>query len=108
VLIPRWEPERIEDLKSAVPRVKLVVAEDSLQQVRDVVATFGFIDTAHPRARKNLRRVQQGSAGVEGVVTLPELLGRDIILTNMQRAFAPRSPTRRWPTCSRSHAGWPT
>jgi phosphoglycerate dehydrogenase-like enzyme len=89
VLIPRWEPERIEDLKSAVPRVELVVVEDSLQQVRDVVATFGFIDAAHLRAGKNLRWVQQGSAGVEGVVTIPELLGRDIILTNMQRAFAP-------------------
>src|SRR4051812_19892774 len=84
VLIPRWEPERVEDLRSAVPEVELVVAKDSLEQVRDVDASFGFIDAAHIRAGKKLRWVQQGSAGVEGVVTIPELVERDIVLTNMQ------------------------
>src|SRR3954447_15868272 len=89
VLIPRWEPDQIEDLKAAVPGVELVVAEDSLAQVRDADAAFGFIDAAHLRAGKALRWVQQGSAGVEGVVTIPELVERDIVLTNMQRTFAP-------------------
>lgn len=89
VLIPPWEPEMIDDLKTAVPEVELVVAKDSLEQVRDVDATFGFIDRAHLRAGKRLRWVQQGSAGVERIVTIPELLERDIVLTNMQRALAP-------------------
>jgi phosphoglycerate dehydrogenase-like enzyme len=89
VLIPQWEPERIEDLKSAVPEVELVVANDSLEQIRDVDAAFGFIDAPHIRAGKKLRWVQQGSAGVEGVVGIPELVERDIVLTNMQRTFAP-------------------
>ena len=89
VLIPDWEPERIEDLKTAVPGVELIVAKDSLEQIRDVDAAFGFIDVAHIRAGKRLRWVQQGSAGVEGVVTIPELVERDITLTNMQRTFAP-------------------
>jgi len=89
VLIPDWEPERIADLKAAVPEVELVVAKDSLVQIQDVDAAFGFIDAAHIRAGKRLRWVQQGSAGVEGVVTIPELLERDIVLTNMQRTFAP-------------------
>jgi phosphoglycerate dehydrogenase-like enzyme len=89
VLIPEWEPERTEDLKAAVPDVELVVAKDSLEQVRDVDAAFGFIDAPHIRAGKKLRWVQQGSAGVEGVVTIPELVERDIVLTNMQRTFAP-------------------
>src|SRR3954470_4353793 len=89
VLIPRWEPERIEDLRSAVPEIELVVAKDSLEQVRDVDASYGFIDAAHIRAGKKLRWVQQGSAGVEGVVTIPELVERDIVLTNMQRILAP-------------------
>ncbi|MFO0890402.1 MAG: D-2-hydroxyacid dehydrogenase [Isosphaeraceae bacterium] len=89
VLIPAWEPERTEDLRSAVPEVELVVARDSLEQVRDADAAFGFIDREHLRAGKKLRWVQQGSAGVEGVVTIPELLERDIVLTNMQRTFAP-------------------
>src|SRR4051812_19563882 len=47
------------------------------------------IDEAHIRSGKNLRWVQQGSAGVEGVVAIPELVERDIVLTNMQRTFAP-------------------
>ena len=89
ILIPQWEPERTEDLKSAVPEVDLVVARDSLEQVRDVDAAFGFIDAAHIRAGKKLRWVQQGSAGVEGVLTIPELVERDIVLTNMQRILAP-------------------
>ena len=72
-----------------MPEVELVVAKDSLEQVRDVDAAFGFIDAAHIRAGKKLRWVQQGSAGVEGVVTIPELVERDIVLTNMQRIFAP-------------------
>jgi len=89
VLIPAWEPQRIDDLEAAVPEVELVVAKDSLEQVRDVDAAFVFIDAAHIRAGKKLRWVQLGSAGVEGVVTIPELVGRDIVLTNMQRTFAP-------------------
>jgi phosphoglycerate dehydrogenase-like enzyme len=89
VLIPRWEPKRIEDLKAAVPDVELVVAEDSLEQIRDVEAAFGFIDGAHIHAGTKLRWVQQGSAGVEGVLAIPELVERDIVLTNMQRTFAP-------------------
>ena len=89
VLIPQWEPELIADLKAAVPEVELVVAKDSLEQIRDVDAAFGFIDAAHIRAGKKLRWLQQGSAGVEGVVTIPELVERDIVLTNMQRTFAP-------------------
>lgn len=89
VLIPQWEPERTEDLKAAVPEIELVIARDSLEQVRDVDATYGFIDAAHIRAGTKLVWVQQGSAGVEGVVTIPELIERDIVLTNMQRTFAP-------------------
>ena len=89
VLIPEWEPERIDDLKKAVPQVELIVARNSLEQIRDVDAAFGFIDQAHLRAGKKLRWVQQGSAGVEGLVDIPELQERDIILTNMQRAFGP-------------------
>ncbi len=89
VLIPQWESERIEDLKKAVPEVELIVAKNSLEQIRDVDAAFGFIDAAHLRAGKKLRWVQQGSAGVEGLVAIPELAERDIVLTNMQRTFAP-------------------
>src|SRR5262249_29781428 len=87
---------QIEDLKAAVPEVELVVAENSLEQVPDVDAAFGFIDRAHLRAGKKLRWVQQGSAGVEGVVTIPELLERDIVLTNMQRTFAPEIAAQAW------------
>jgi phosphoglycerate dehydrogenase-like enzyme len=89
VLIPAWEPERVEDLKAAAPEIELIVAKDSLEQIREADAAFGFIDAAHIRAGKKLRWVQQGSAGVEGVLKIPALVERDIVLTNMQRAFGP-------------------
>src|SRR5271166_3312048 len=73
VLIPQWEPELIEDLKKAVPEIELIVAKNSLEQIRDGDAAFGFIDADHLRAGKKLRWVQQGSAGVEGVVAIPEV-----------------------------------
>ena len=76
ILVPPWEPERIEDLTSAVPEVELVVAKDSLEQVRDVDATFGFIDQAHLRAGKRLRWVQQGSAVLHGEMDALERAGR--------------------------------
>src|SRR3954452_10647406 len=67
----------------------MVVAKDSLEQVRGADAAFGFIDAAHLRAGREPRWVRQGVAGVEGVVAIPELVERDIVLTNMQRTFAP-------------------
>jgi len=105
VLIPRWEPERLEDLKAGVPEVELVVAKNSLEQIRDVDAAFGFIDQAHIQAGKKLRWVQQGSAGVEGVVTIPELVERDIVLTNMQRTFAPEIADQAMPYLPALHPG---
>jgi phosphoglycerate dehydrogenase-like enzyme len=70
-------------------RIGISRSQSSLEQIRDADAAFGFIDAQHIRAGNKLRWVQQSSAGVEGVVNIPELVERDIILTNMQRTFAP-------------------
>ena len=61
VLIPDWEPERIADLRAAVPEVELVVAKDSLEQIRDADAAYGFIDAAHQLGH------QQDEAADDGV-----------------------------------------
>ncbi|HEV3120486.1 MAG TPA: D-2-hydroxyacid dehydrogenase [Isosphaeraceae bacterium] len=92
VLIPSMPPEQIADLKAAAPSALLVVCQtqaEALAQAADADASFGFITRELIRAGKKLRWVQQQSAGVEHVVNIPELVESEIILTNMQRAYAP-------------------
>ena len=60
-----------------------------MASVGDAVASFGFITPRLIRAGKKLRWVQQPSAGVEHLMEIPELVEGDIVLTNMQRAYAP-------------------
>jgi phosphoglycerate dehydrogenase-like enzyme len=92
VLVPAWEVAVLTDLKAAAPDVDLVVCRneaDAIEQAPGAVACYGWITPAVLRAGKSLRWVQQPSAGVEGLMEIPELVEGDIILTNMQRAYAP-------------------
>ena len=92
VIIPPTKPEELADLKNAVPSVQLVECnseEEALRQVVDAHASYAWLSQSVIRAGKSLRWVQQPSAGVEHLLETPELLERDIILTNMQRAYGP-------------------
>ena len=66
VLIPPWEPERVEDLRSAVPQIELVVANDSLEQIHDADAAFGFIDRAHVQRGRNSAGSSRAARGWKG------------------------------------------
>lgn len=92
VLIPKMTPEGLDALRASAPGVQLVVCGDgreALERAADADASYGFISAELLRAGKKLRWVQQGSAGVEDVVALPEMARGDLVLTNMQRIFAP-------------------
>lgn len=89
VLIPEFPPDQLAELKAAAPDIDLVVPTDPVREVVDADATYGFISPEILRAGKNLKWVQIGSAGVEGVVSLPGLVESPIVLTNMQRAYGP-------------------
>jgi phosphoglycerate dehydrogenase-like enzyme len=92
VLVPELRVEQIAELKAVAPGVELVVCKDAtaaLARAPEAHAVFGFITPEVIRAGVNLRWAQQMSAGVEGVLTIPELVERPITLTNMQRAYGP-------------------
>lgn len=93
VLIPsNMIPDLLEDLNQASPNVDLVPCENqgqALEQIEDADATFGFGNAELIRKGQNLRWIQWNSAGVENLVFLPEMQASDIVLTNMQRVFAP-------------------
>jgi phosphoglycerate dehydrogenase-like enzyme len=92
VLIPILPPSQLAELSAAAPGATLVACrndDEALANVEGAHATFGFITPAILRAGKQLRWVQQASAGVEHLLEIPELVESDIILTNMQRVYGP-------------------
>jgi phosphoglycerate dehydrogenase-like enzyme len=92
VLVPPMSPAELDDLKSVAAELDLVVcrgAAEAIEQAPGAVACYGFITRDVIRAGQSLRWVQQPSAGVEGVMEIPELVDSQIVLTNMQRVYAP-------------------
>jgi phosphoglycerate dehydrogenase-like enzyme len=92
VLIPTTSPENLSDLRAAAPEADLVQCrneDEAVERVADADASYGFIGRRVIRAGKTLKWVQQPSAGVEQLMEIPELVGGEIVLTNMQRAYAP-------------------
>jgi phosphoglycerate dehydrogenase-like enzyme len=92
VLIPNTPADQLAELKAAAPAAELVVChneQEALKNVEGAHASYGFITARLIRAGKDLRWVQQPSAGVEQLMEIPELVESNIILTNMQRVFGP-------------------
>src|SRR5262249_19807357 len=92
VLIPPTKSEELAGLKAAAPGVELVECRDegeAVDRVGDADACYGFITRRLLRAGPSLRWVQQPSAGVEHLMEIPELVEGAVVLTNMQRAYAP-------------------
>jgi phosphoglycerate dehydrogenase-like enzyme len=92
VLVPPLPPEEISELQAAAPGIELVVCrgeDEAVARAADARASYGFISARMLRAGKSIRWVQQPSAGVEGLIEIPELVESDVVLTNMQRAYAP-------------------
>jgi phosphoglycerate dehydrogenase-like enzyme len=92
VILPATDPEPLSEIQAAAPGVELVQCrneDEAVERVIDADASYGFITPRVVRAGKSLKWVQQPSAGVENLMKIPELVRSDIILTNMQRAYAP-------------------
>src|SRR5262249_1752577 len=93
VIVPPTDPAGLADLKAAAPGVDLVECRSQAEAIEQAAggaaASYSFITQELIRAGKSLRWVQEPSAGVEGLMEIPELVDGDIVLTNMQRAYAP-------------------
>ncbi|HLY09784.1 MAG TPA: NAD(P)-dependent oxidoreductase [Planctomycetota bacterium] len=87
-------PEDAAAVAQVAPNVEILVArtkEEALALAPQVHGCAGsFVTPEFLAAAKNLRWVQQFSAGVEQITFLPELQNNDrIVLTNMRTLFAP-------------------
>jgi phosphoglycerate dehydrogenase-like enzyme len=74
------------------PNIDLVLAanrEEAYAQIENADAFFGSVDQRLLRLAKQLKWVQHPAAGVEGIIGIPELAKSDLVLTNMQRVYAP-------------------
>ena len=92
VIVPAMEPAALADLKAASSGLDLVECRsqaEAIAQAPGAAACYGFLNRELIRAGTSLKWVQQSSAGVEHLMEIPELVEGDIVLTNMQRAYAP-------------------
>ena len=92
MIIPATKPDELAELKAVAPSARLVECKneaEAIAQVADADACYGFLSPAVIHAGKSLRWVQQPSAGVEHLMENSELVESNIIVTNMQRVYAP-------------------
>jgi phosphoglycerate dehydrogenase-like enzyme len=92
VIVPPMNAAELADLQAAAPGLELIECRseaEAIMHAPDAAACLGFITPGVIRAGKSLKWVQQASAGVEGLLEIPELVESDIVLTNMQRAYGP-------------------
>jgi phosphoglycerate dehydrogenase-like enzyme/glyoxylase-like metal-dependent hydrolase (beta-lactamase superfamily II) len=87
-------PQERSAFKQVAPNVEILVAKDKEEALRLAPEVHGcagnFISADFVRAAKNLRWVQQFSAGVEQIAFIPEFQANEqIVLTNMKTMFAP-------------------
>ena len=80
-----------ERIRSVSPGIELKadLSEKAFQsELADAQAIFGGFSREDFSSAKELRWIQWGAAGVEGILW-PELVENPVVLTNMQRIYAP-------------------
>ena len=91
VLGSRPSDRRLETFRSSYPEVTFFASssdEETLREIADADAFFGFPSREEYLAAKNLRWIQAPSAGIEFVREVPELIDADVVLTNARGAHA--------------------
>jgi phosphoglycerate dehydrogenase-like enzyme len=114
LLLAAREGSRFFDLLDDldVPGLEIARAgtpEEAAREIADADVLYGFPTAELLAAAPKLRWIQSPSAGVEYVARLPELVERDVVLTNTSGAHGPSigehvfalllALTRRLPTC---------
>jgi len=86
--IPEPHLGKVHSLSSGV-EVKICGSQDEFRrEVGDAQAIYGGFSRQDLAAAKQLRWIQYAAAGVEGILW-PELVESPVVLTNMQRIYAP-------------------
>ena len=61
--------------------------EDELREIVDADAAIGWPTSAHVLAGRKLRWIHAGSAGIDWISQVPELIQSDIVLTNGRGSY---------------------
>lgn len=88
VVVSRASPELLQRLQAVAPGVELLAAVDGAgraAQLAGAQAVIGLCDADTLKAAPQLHWIQTWWVGVEHCVSLPGLLDRRIVLSNMQR-----------------------
>lgn len=86
--LPAPYPERIRALSFGIELQTGLSREAFRRELADAQVVFGEITRQDFAAAPRLRWIQWGAAGVEHILW-PELVESSVVLTNMQRIFAP-------------------
>lgn len=93
VVPPRIPAFTLASLREAAPGVEIVLLADAgparVEQLAATQAVMGMCDAEIVAAAPQLHWIQTSNVGVEGCVSVPGLLERGIVLSNMQRTSAP-------------------
>lgn len=91
VTMYEFEPHEIQKIQAAAPKARVEVVhcatrEDFAQKVKDAEVVYGDIRGDALQFAKNLKWVQSGGAGVEGMDDV--MRNSPVVLTNYARTFA--------------------
>lgn len=85
-------PEEAASITRHAPRIELVQCrsrDEMHAQIETADVFFGSVDREAVKRATRLKWIQHPAAGVENVMPIEELVNSKIVLTNMQRIFAP-------------------
>ena len=82
--------EQLEDLRQRYPGVTFASSaseEELIREIADADAMVGWPTSAHIVAGRKLRWIHAGSAGIDWISQVPELIRSDIVLTNGRGSY---------------------
>jgi len=87
--IPKQDQEKLQNFSPTLKLQQCRSLEEFHREVVDAHVIFADFTRQDFAAAKQLRWIQARSAGVEEFVAWPELVESPVVLTNMQRIYAP-------------------
>ena len=92
IMAPDWVVSNLSDMTETYENLQFVTAngnKEMLSHAGDVDAVIGWVSRDVVKKGSNIQWIQSPSAGVEGFISIPELVNSEIALTNAQIIMGP-------------------
>lgn len=92
IMAPAWVVSNLSNMTETYENLQFVTAnsnKEMMNHAANVDAIIGWVNRDVVKKGKNLKWIQSPSAGVEGFITIPEMVNSDIMLTNAQIIMGP-------------------